>query len=326
MHMPYKRVRNGFTLVELLVVIAIIAMLVSLLLPAVQAAREAARLTQCSNNVRQLSLGCINHHDTHNFFPSGGWGRHWVCDPDRGFGKSQPGGWAYHVLPFVEANELHGLGSGADDQTKRRLNRQRIMTPQDLFHCPTRREAKLYPVDSFNWNRRPNFTEPLTLVARTDYAANGGDGTVGLFGTGWSDGPDNFEAAQTFIWPSLRKHNGITANRSQVGTQKITDGTSKTYLIGEKYLNPDDYATGKDWGDNHNLFSGDDMEIVRFGNAPLLQDRAGLVVYFGFGSAHRTVTNMAMCDGSVRRLGFELDEEVHRRLASRNDGLVTGDY
>ena len=315
--------RRAFTLVELLVVIAIIAMLVTLLLPAVQAAREAARRAQCMNSLRQLSLGCLNHHETHGYMPSGGWGRHWVCDPDRGFGKNQPGGWAYSVLPFIESTALHGLGAGADDATKRTLNRQRIMTPQSIFHCPSRREARLYPVDSFTWNRQPNFTDPLTDVARTDYAANGGDGTAGFFGTGWSDGPNSFEAAENFNWPSLRRHNGITANRSEIGIEKITDGTSKTYMLGEKYLNPDSYASGKDWGDNHNLFSGDDMEIVRFGNAPLSRDQPGLVIYFGFGSAHPSGCHMAMCDGSVRSVPFTIEPEVHRRFANRKDGAVT---
>jgi len=321
--------RRAFTLVELLVVIAIIAMLVALLLPAVQAAREAARRSQCINNVRQLALGSLNHHDAHGFFPSGGWGRHWVCDPDRGFGKRQPGGWAYHVLPFIESGDLHQLGAGADEKTKRALNRQRIETPQPTFYCPTRREARLYPVDSFGWNREPNFTERLTNVARTDYAMNGGDTVSGLFGSGWSDGPSNFEQGDTsYNWPNLKRHNGITANRSQISMAKISDGSSKTYLIGEKYLNPVNYATGKDWGDNHNLFSGDDMEIVRFGgqDAELSRDRPGLVIYFGFGSAHPNGCHMSMCDGSVRMVAFSLDGEVHRRLANRRDGLVVTEF
>ena len=321
---------QGFTLVELLVVIAIIAMLVTLLLPAVQAAREAARRSMCLNNLRQLALGCLNHHETHNFFPSGGWGRHWVCDPDRGFGERQPGGWAYHVLPFIEANDLHSLGSGMDDKTKRTLNKQRITTPQPIFHCPTRREARLYPVDNFSWNRRPNFTDPLTEVARTDYAANGGDGISGLFGNGWSDGPGSFEQGDSgrYNWPSFERHTGITANRSEIGIEKVTDGTTKTYLLGEKYLNPSSYTTGNDWGDNHNLFSGDDMEIVRFGGraAELARDQPGLVIYFGFGSAHPAGCQMAMCDGSVRQISYGLDGEIHRRLANRKDGLTVSEF
>ena len=319
-------ISKAFTLVELLVVIAIIAMLVAMLLPAVQSAREAGRRAQCMNNLRNMALACLNHHETHNFLPSGGWGRHWVCDPDRGFGERQPGGWAYHVLPFLESGDLHNLGAGASDAEKRRFNKQRITTPQAIFHCPSRREARLYPVDSFSWNRQPNFTDPLTEVARTDYAANGGDTVSGLFGNGWSDGPNSFEQGDSgrYNWPSLARHNGITANRSEIGMEKIIDGTSKTYLVGEKYLNPASYAAGDDWGDNHNLFSGDDMEIVRFagGVAQLSRDQQGLVLYFAFGSAHPNGCHMSMCDGSVRQVAYALDSEVHRQFASRNDGAV----
>src|SRR5262245_26140759 len=106
-----RRVRGAFTLVELLVVIAIIGVLVALLLPAVQAAREAARRMQCQNHLKQIGLAFHNHHDVFGHLPTGGWGWGWVGDPDSGPGIRQPGGWCFNILPYVEGKNIYDIAT-----------------------------------------------------------------------------------------------------------------------------------------------------------------------------------------------------------------------
>ena len=110
--------RRAFTLVELLVVIAIIGILVALLLPAVQAAREAARRAQCTNNLKQLALGMIQHESAHRYLPTAGWWGSWVGDPDRGFDSRQPGGWIYNILPFIEEQANTRPGHRTHDESE----------------------------------------------------------------------------------------------------------------------------------------------------------------------------------------------------------------
>ena len=117
----------GFTLVELLVVIAIIGILVGLLMPAVDAARESGRRAQCLNNLHQLAAACLQHDTKMQFLPTGGWGCYWGGETDRGFGITQPGGWHYNILPFIDLADLHDLdkglsrGTGANDPTSPRF-------------------------------------------------------------------------------------------------------------------------------------------------------------------------------------------------------------
>ncbi len=129
---------RGFTLVELLVVITIIGILIALLLPAVQAAREAARRMQCTNNLKQLALGCLTHESMTGRFPTGGWGYGWTGDADRGNDWRQPGGWLYNVLPYIEQQSLHDMGAGAPDpsSTKRDANLQRLQVAIGEFIAP----------------------------------------------------------------------------------------------------------------------------------------------------------------------------------------------
>ena len=134
-----KTVKNrypGFTLVELLVVITIIGILIALLLPAVQAAREAARQMQCKNNLKQLALGCLQHEQAQGFLPTGGWGCGWVGDPDRGFDRQQPGGWHFNILPYIEQQALHDLGIGGNAWHSRRRAARQIVHAAGRFPLP----------------------------------------------------------------------------------------------------------------------------------------------------------------------------------------------
>src|ERR1700712_199176 len=108
---------GGFTLVELLVVIAIIALLVQLLLPAIQAARERARKTQCQNHLKQLGVAAQLHVDAHKFFPTGGWSDVFVADPGRGYGREQPGSWLFSLLDYMEESPLRAAGGERVDDS-----------------------------------------------------------------------------------------------------------------------------------------------------------------------------------------------------------------
>ncbi len=307
--------RTGFTLIELLVVIAIIGILIGLLLPAVQAARESARLTQCANHLKQLSLACIQHQETHGHFPTCGWGYKWAGVPDRGFGLQQPGGWMYNVLPFMEQQSLHDLGLGGTPAQRRTASARRIAAPLSLLHCPTRRRAVLYPMVE-RWQLRE--TDRVTHVARHDYAINGGSIRA------YNDGPPSLAAADSFSWPNTSRCDGIGHVRSMVTITQISDGLSNTYLLGEKYLNPDHYNTGLDLGDNQAAFAGASHDIIRYGRAHTLpaQDRWGLTDSEVFGSAHSAGCQFVFCDGSVHLVNYRIDPTTHAHLASRDDGVA----
>jgi prepilin-type N-terminal cleavage/methylation domain-containing protein/prepilin-type processing-associated H-X9-DG protein len=323
-----RKKRHAFTLVELLVVIVIIAILVSLLLPAVQSAREAARNLQCRNHLKQLATAAKQHTAVRGHFPSGGWGWGWVGDADRGFGANQPGGWFYNSLPYMEQLALHDLGLGMSESEKKAAHAERISTPVAGLNCPSRRRTVSFTFD--HPYRGANFND-VTTVTRTDYASNAGDkdchpGYMGLWSShcGNSDcGPSSAIDSETVIAKANHAAsfdaNGISYPMSQVPEAKVTDGLSSTYMIGEKYLIPDHYESGQDVGDNENMHMGFNEDVARWTFVPPARDRRGAAIRRAFGSVHLTGFNVAMCDGSVHRINYSIDPEIHRNLGVRDD-------
>jgi prepilin-type processing-associated H-X9-DG protein len=275
-------------------------------------------MARCANNLRQLGLACVQHEETHGYFPTGGWGHGWVGLPDQGFGRNQPGGWVYNVLPFIELGPLHDLGGGSDLVQIRIGTAKRITTPLTVIHCPSRREAVVYPAVTHPHCMQPHESNPVTHVARNDYAINGG--SVKLF---HGYGPSSLQAAASYAWPDLSSCNGICYARSEVTLAQVSDGTSNTYLLGEKYLNPDDYYTGLDGGDNEDAYTGDEQDVIRWGRADWLptEDQPGWADATCFGSPHSGGCQFAFCDGSVHLINYMIHPPTHERLARRNDGL-----
>jgi prepilin-type processing-associated H-X9-DG protein len=284
-------------LIELLVVIAIIAVLIGLLLPAVQKVREAAARTQCQNNLKQIGLAFHSHHNTHGFFPSGG--VNYASSPPlpppayRGglplIGKDQTAGWGFQILPHLEGDNAWRGGALIA-----------ISTPNPVFFCPARRppQTMLLQPDEEGYNP-PVAPGQAIAHALCDYAAS------------------NLE--QT----------GVVRMILPVRVAQIMDGTSNTLLAGDRRMNL--RLLGQPQLDDFiGYTTGFDDEIVRKTDLPPAPDvnddseGGGMV----FGSSHAGRFNAVFADGSVHAISYTVDPLVFRYLGNKSDGQVLngGDF
>jgi prepilin-type N-terminal cleavage/methylation domain-containing protein len=289
--------RMAFTLVELLVVIAIIGILVGLLLPAVQAAREAARRMQCSNNLKQQGLAIQMHHDAMKYFPPGGfnpWGA--------------VGSWATHILPYVEQNNL------AVQNTSKNVDILRYRGGPTIFFCPSRRGSEAVNSQGGRYLMDYASATPANTPNSWDQFWYGD-----TWGMAWENAP----------YRGVIVRGGADANGNWRGGKckmgNIIDGTSNTMVVGEKQLNPTRYRSG-DWHDDAGWADGWDSDVVRYTgfvpNSDRMYDNQGGWEGYRFGSAHTIGMNILLADGSVRMIPFTIDATVFNRIGSRDDGGV----
>ncbi len=294
---------GGFTLVELLVVLTIIAILIGLLLPAVQGARESARIVQCQNNLKQVALACINYETKFRELPGYAGEVQPIAvsyvlnrkrDPTL---KGTP--WPSQILGTLGHDELGNQLSKIAEHTFTNIGNA-VTGTVAAYHCPTRRDARTYPLVKGFQQRYGD------RGARLDYAMNGGP-------------------AKQVAPKSIQIENqadGVWRYGQRTKTRDIRDGLSYTYLVGEKAMDTLRYTTGTCFGDRSPLAGNADHRAsthsyVRYAaRQPHVDIPNNCLVCHDFGSAHYAGWNVAMVDGSVSMVTFNIDESLNRARAS----------
>jgi len=300
--------RRGFTLIELLVVIAIIAILIGLLLPAVQKVREAAARIQCSNNLKQLGLAAHNFHDSYQFLPPAFIG-------DNSEGLNGWATWGALLLPYIEQTAQYNLWDIRYLASEQPL--AAVQTQVKIYLCPSR-PAAVPSVGDF----RPEG------AALTDYAASFGTHAAYTNSTGALIPNLPFVAADS----GGRVY--VTKWSSQTNFGTITDGTSNSTLFGEKSIRPNSLR-GRN--EDRSVFGGNRNNTRRMMGVsnvngdvrPLLPPNNQNLPFANssFGGPHPGVTNFAFVDGSVRTLRISTPVNVLTALVTRSGGeVVSNDF
>jgi prepilin-type N-terminal cleavage/methylation domain-containing protein/prepilin-type processing-associated H-X9-DG protein len=336
--------RRGFTLIELLVVIAIIALLMALLLPAIQKVREAANKMKCGNNLKQMGIAFHMFHDDYKRFPSGGddwW--YGICYNGGFTGVSgnavpdnverQSVGWMYQILPYCEQDALYKQVSNDDWNAAGITSR----VPVQLLFCPSRRAPNVSP-DGRAMNDYASAIPGWYLA--TPAGTTTGDDLHQPFWRPWGDWDASFdhEGVVGRMWSNNRNYfaGDPPGNRKSRGPRinfaAITDGTSNTIVLSEKWLRPDRYLSN-DWMDDQGWLCGWDPDIVRMTNIKLKRDfnwqggtddarygHSEWVQGFAFGSQHSGGVNALFGDGSVRNVSYNVDQLIFWYAGNRKDG------
>ena len=325
-HHRQTGITAGFTLVELLVVIAIIGTLVGLLLPAVQSAREAARISTCNNNVKQLALASLLHLGMQRTFPSNGWynrNNEFGASASKGYGDMQPGGWMFNILSFLEANEVRNR-SGTFTRSLNGL--------PSAFVCPTVGSTLVigdagiggptnrYRISCYAGSAGPNSNESYTCGG-LNYSQIAALSTADQRESYW------IQCMGYPFPPQAWRSNGVIAPLGRIRERHVSDGLSKTYLLGERpiQISTDISARSGSGSEQENFyepFSGHVQGIYKKTNLPPEPYRAGVVsgAPSTFGSRHANACGMAFCDGSVQTVSFSVSSTVHSALGTRDGG------
>ena len=302
--------RKAMTLIELLVCVSIIGLLVALILPAVQSARESGRRMSCLNNQRQLVLAAQLHESAHQAFPSTGWGYNWVGMHDQGTKKRQPGSWVYALLPFFEQKNLWSSSPTLLHPHSNNEFQRYVLKKVPQLICPSKGLSDPLPA---NYGVTYRYGSNVTLISRSDYAVNAGDKLLGN-----NAGPASINDT-SFVWPNLGNPSGMAYVRSEVRISDVTDGTTNVFICGEKWS---ERPGESDRGYDQPWSSGDSHESRRFTEKIILRDGSTEGDFERFGSSHNGGCVFAFVDGSVRIIHFSIHPTVFLTLGNRFDGNI----